>query len=265
MSVTDNLSAAACAVLCEAEPLAKVAAGAAAAEAWRAGSLTHLGACQPPSRPARPIRPELRRPGDMPRRSMSGERGRIALLHAIAHIELNAMDLAWDLIARFTNPDLPRTFYDDWVKVAADEGRHFTMLAARLAELQAAYGDLPAHDGLWQAAEKTADDLTARLAVVPMLLEARGLDVTPAMADKLRRGGDARSANILLTIYEEEIGHVSVGRRWFEWSCRRQGLAPVAHWQKLIDGYFKGALKPPFNHAARRRAGMATLYYQPGA
>lgn len=265
MTTATNLCALACAVLQEADPTAKIAAGAAVAEAWRAGTICHIGVCQPPLRPARPAYPELRWPRDMPRRSTSGQRGRTALLHAIAHIELNAVDLAWDLIARFASPDLPRTFYDDWISVAADEGRHFTLLAARLAELQAAYGDLPAHDGLWRAAENTTGDLTARLAVVPMLLEARGLDVTPAMVDKLSNAGDLRSANILQLIYEEEINHVALGRRWFEWSCRRLGVNPVDHWRDLVGKHCKGVLKPPFNHAARSQAGMTTIYYQSDA
>jgi uncharacterized ferritin-like protein (DUF455 family) len=257
----------ACAVLREGDPAGKIAAGAAVAAAWRKGAIERIGGplsgCRPPDRPERPERPELRRPGDMPRRRITGQPGRIALLHAIAHIELNAVDLAWDIIARFANPGLPRAFYDDWVGVAADEGRHFTILSARLGELGAAYGDLPAHDGLWQAALDTADDLSARLAVVPLVLEARGLDVTPAMAEKLRAAGDDRSADILQLILDEEIGHVAAGLRWFEWSCQEQGLAPAATWQILVSRYFKGALKPPFNHAARQQAGMATKYYQP--
>lgn len=265
VSAENSLSAMACAVLRQADPAGKVAAGAAVAKAWRAGAISQIGVSRPPSRPARPARPELRRPGDMPRRSTSGHRGRTALVHAIAHIELNAVDLAWDLIARFARPGLPRAFYDDWISVAADEGRHFTLLTARLAEMQSAYGDLPAHDGLWQAAEDTAGDLSARLAVIPMLLEARGLDVTPAMADKLRRAGDLASADILQSIYEEEIGHVAIGRRWFEWTCRHQGIDPAVHWLDLVDKYCPGALKPPFNHAARKLAGMATIYYQPDA
>lgn len=187
------------------------------------------------------------------------------MLHAVAHIELNAIDLAWDLIARFADTGLPRAFYDDWVGVAADEGRHFTYLAARLAELDAAYGDLPAHDGLWQAAVDTAGDLTARLAVVPMLLEARGLDVTPAMVDKLQSAGDNQSALILQLILEEEIGHVATGCRWFEWSCRRHGLEPVSHWHILVAANFKGVIKPPFNHTARNQAGMAAEYYESAA
>jgi uncharacterized ferritin-like protein (DUF455 family) len=263
MTANDSLCARACAVLRTADPAAKAAAGAAVARDWRDGAITNVGACPPPLRPARPARPVLRRPGDMPRRRTGGPGGRIALLHAVAHIELNAIDLAWDLIARFTDAGLPRAFYDDWVDVAADEGRHFSYLAARLAELNANYGDLPAHDGLWRAAVDTAGDLTARLAVVPMLLEARGLDVTPAMVEKLRAAGDDRSAAILQLILDEEIGHVATGCRWFEWSCRRLELEPVSYWRVLVAAHFKGVLKPPFNHAARNRAGMAAEYYQP--
>jgi len=255
----------ACAVLRQGNPAAKVQAGAAVAEAWRAGRIGRIGTCQPPPRPARPKRPELRRPGDMPRRRISGQRGRIALLHAIAHIELNAIDLAWDLIARFTSQGLPGEFYDDWITVAADEGRHFSAISHRLAELGAAYGDLPAHDGLWQAATDTAGDLTARLAVVPTLLEARGLDVTPGMVAKLRSAGDDQSAVMLQVILDEEIGHVAAGVRWFNWCCRRQGLEPVGQWRQLVDKYFKGQLKPPFNHGARKQAGMEREYYQPDA
>ena len=196
----------------------------------------------------------------MPRRRGSGRKGRIALLHAIAHIELNAIDLAWDLIARFSDHGLPREFYDDWVSVAADEGRHFLLLAARMAELNASYGDLSAHDGLWQAAENTAHDFDARLAVVPMLLEARGLDVTPSMVKKLKKVGDEASAAILQLILDEEISHVAKGCRWFEWSCSRYDREPVKYWQNLVDTYFTGALNPPFNEAARQKAGMASEY-----
>ncbi|MBT5895061.1 MAG: ferritin-like domain-containing protein [Rhodospirillaceae bacterium] len=259
----NSLSEAACAILQTADPAAKAAAGTELAAAWRRGDIATVGTAHPPIRPARPSRPELRRPGDMPRRGTSGTRGRIALLHAVAHIELNAIDLAWDLIARFAHDDLPRAFYDEWVSVAADEGRHFTLLAARLAELGTTYGDLPAHDGLWQAAVDTADDLTARLAVVPMLLEARGLDVTPAMVGKLLRGGDQKSSEILQLILDEEISHVAIGCRWFEWSCQRLDLEPVDHWRALIAKSFASVLKPPFNEMARNRAGMAAKYYQP--
>ncbi len=261
----DSLSAAACAILETPEPAAKSALGAACAAAWAAGNIVEIGTSRPPDRPARPDRPNLRRPGDMPRRRITGLRGRIALLHAVAHIELNAIDLAWDLVARFADANLPKAFYDDWVSVAADEGRHFNLLSTRLAELDAAYGDLPAHDGLWQAAQDTSGDLAARLAVVPMLLEARGLDVTPAMVDKLGKAGDKRSAELLQLILDEEISHVAAGRRWFEWCCRQQGREPIARWQELVALHFKGLVKPPFNRAAREQAGMAADYWQPFA
>lgn len=168
-------------ILATADPAGKCERTARAAEAWRAGAIAS-GAPPAglPDRPARPDRPVLLPPARMPRRRTGGGReGRIALLHAIAHIELNAVDLAWDLIARFADPALPRRFFDDWVGVAADEARHFALVDGRLAELGAAYGDLPAHDGMWDSARDTRDDLAARLAVVPLVLEARGLDVTP--------------------------------------------------------------------------------------
>ena len=201
---------------------------------------------------------------EMPRRrSGRSESGRQALFHALAHIELNAVDLAWDLIARFTGEDLPRAFYDDWVAVADDEARHFALLSQRLTALDAAYGDLPAHDGLWQAAQETAHDLLARLAVVPLVLEARGLDVTPGLIAKLETAGDARGAAVLRVIFEDEIAHVAAGKRWFDFLCARRGLVPGAAWRDLVGRHFKGALKPPFNAEARRAAGLAPSFYAP--
>ena len=200
----------------------------------------------------------------MPKRRAGGSAaGRLALLHALAHIELNAIDLAWDLVARFTAADLPRDFYDDWVGVAAEEAKHHALVAARLAALSAAYGDLPAHDGLWEAAQVTAHDLLARLAVVPLVLEARGLDVTPAMIERLGRFGDAESAAVLQVIYDDEIGHVAIGRRWFDWVCARRNLPPAATWQELVRRHFKGALKPPFNRAGREAARLPAAFYEP--
>jgi uncharacterized ferritin-like protein (DUF455 family) len=196
------------------------------------------------------------------RRNFGSPVGRVALLHALAHIELNAVDLAWDIIARFAALGLPRRYFDDWVGVAAEEASHFLLLSARLAELGAAYGDLPAHDGLWEAAEATAGELLARLAVVPLVLEARGLDVTPDMAVRLDRAGDPRSAAILRHIYEQEIGHVAIGRHWLEWLCERRSLDPERVFQDRVRRYFKGALKPPFNRAARAAAGFPERYYE---
>ena len=197
------------------------------------------------------------------RRAGSSPAGRIALLHAIAPIELNAIDLAWDIIARFAGADLPRQFYDDWVGVAAEEAEHYALLAERLTAFGAAYGDLPAHDGLWQAAEATAHDLLARLAVVPLVLEARGLDVTPAMIARLDRVGDGQSAAVLRRIYADEIGHVAIGMRWFEFICAQRALPPAETYQSLVRRYFKGTLKPPFNEGGRSAAGLPSAFYAP--
>jgi uncharacterized ferritin-like protein (DUF455 family) len=222
-----------------------------------------VGDCAPPMCPARPVRPELLPPRAMPKRRNFGSRaGRTALLHALAHIELNAVDLAWDIIARFAG-GMPRAFVDDWVGVAADEARHFLLLAARLADLGACYGDLPAHDGLWEAAAATSGDLLARLAVVPLVLEARGLDVTPAMAARLERAGDGQSAGVLQLIYEQEIGHVAIGRHWFDFLCHAQGLNPAQAFHDRVRRCFNGELKPPFNRAARDAAGFPAHYYEP--
>ncbi|MEE8274610.1 MAG: ferritin-like domain-containing protein [Alphaproteobacteria bacterium] len=261
--MSDSLTSCAVAVLMAAEPVDKVALSGAMAQAWREGGLG-IGHADPPRRPARPARPELKAPREMPKRRAARTRAaRIALVHALAHIELNAIDLAWDIVARFTHERLPRAFYDDWVAVAAEEAKHFSLLTARLADLGAAYGDLPAHDGLWEAAEATADDLAARLAVVPLVLEARGLDVAPAMIERLHAAGDAKSAAILELIYREEIGHVAAGRRWFEYVCGRRGLDPESTYHGLVRARFKGTLKPPFNATARDQAGLREGYYAP--
>jgi len=251
------------AILDAADPGAKAAASRLLAKAWNEGAMA-LGQAVPPPRPARPERPLLLPPKEMAKRRAFGSRaGRIALLHALAHIELNAVDLAWDLVARSAGEGLPRDFFDDWVGVAAEEACHFELLAGRLAELGARYGDLPAHDGLWEAAAATANDLLARLAVVPLVLEARGLDVTPQMAARLERVGDAENAEILRRIHRDEIGHVATGVRWFDRLCRARGLDPEAVFQERVRRFFKGDLKPPFNHEARARAGFPRHYYEP--
>ena len=220
------------------------------------------GNTRPPDRPARPARPTLLSPKDMPRRRLGrSPEQRVALLHAVAHIELNAIDLAWDLIARFADEDLPLAYYEDWVKVAAEEAKHFLLLTRRMADFDAAYGDLPAHDGLWQAAEDTAHDLLTRLAVVPLVLEARGLDVTPAMIERMKAFDDPETAGVLAVIYEDEIGHVAIGKRWFDWICERRGLNPVNAWHQAVRAHFKGVLKAPFNEAARDAAGFPVDAY----
>ncbi len=257
------------AVLNEAQPVQKVGRVQSMARAWRDGTIAAVGTAGAPDRPARPARPELRRPGDMPKRRASGSlANRIALLHALAHIELNAIDLACDMLARFAPGDaaardpLPRDFANDWLSVADEEAKHFALLSARLATLGCAYGDLPAHDGLWEAAGNTAHDLTARLAVVPLVLEARGLDVTPSMIANLEQAGDTESASVLRTIYGDEIGHVAIGWRWFRHVAGAQGLDPETAWPVLVREHFRGRLKPPFNETARAAAGMQAPLYR---
>ena len=212
-----------------------------------------------PDRPARPDRPELLPPSQMPRRGKAGSAaGRIALLHAIAHIEFVAIDLAFDMVGRFGHL-FPRAFADDWMKVAGEEAMHFAIVDRRLRRLGSLYGALPAHDGLWEAAQATAHDPMARLAVVPLVLEARGLDVTPQMVVRLEAAGDAVSARLLRRILSDEIGQVATGVRWFESGADARGEEPAALWQKLVADNFGGVLKGPFNVSARDAAGLTKL------
>lgn len=202
------------------------------------------------------------------RRKAQSVAGRTALLHALAHIELNAVDLSWDAIARYSAParagmDLPLAFFTDWLSVADDEARHHRLLEERLQALGSTYGALPAHDGLWQAAVDTAADLAARMAVVPMVLEARGLDVTPPMIAGLRHAGDEASADVLQTIHDDEIGHVAIGKRWFEHVCAARGAEPIPTWQHLVRTHFRGELKRPFNRLSRDKAGFHSAFYEP--
>jgi len=206
-------------------------------------------------RPGLPARLRLVDPLSVPRRRVGSEAGKRAFVHALAHIELNAVNLAWDCVLRFR--DMPRAFYDDWIGVAAEEAAHFEMLRERLLELGIDYGDLPAHEGLWEMAEKTSDDLAARMAMVPRVLEARGLDVTPAMIARMERQGDARTADILRLIYTEEIGHVEIGSRWFRWACLGRGLDPEQHFAALLEHHLQGRVRGPLNLAARRAAGFS--------
>ncbi|WP_299398929.1 ferritin-like domain-containing protein [Pelagibius sp.] len=258
----NTLTARAVAVLTDADPAGKAERARTMAADWAEGRIGSLGDTRPPARPARPERPQLKRPGDMPKRKINrGTAGRFALLHALAHIELNAIDLACDILARFPEQGLPNAFHDDWLRVAEEEAKHFLLLEERLDELGGAYGDLPAHDGLWQAAEDTAGDLLARLAVVPLVLEARGLDVTPAMIAKLEAVDDHRSAGVLDVIYRDEVGHVAIGKRWFDHLCQRDGVDPRRTWQDLVRRHFKGQLKPPFNEDARQQANLPPDFY----
>jgi len=264
LSIPISLAAGAAAIVRTAGAADKAARSRDLAASWRSGALTAIGHALPPARPARPSRPLLLPPREMPKRRGGGSHaGHIALLHAIAHIELNAIDLAWDIIARFADTDLPRSFFDDWAAVAGEEAEHHALLAARLAAFGASYGDLPAHDGLWEAAAATAHDLLARLAVVPLVLEARGLDVTPAMIVRLERFGDGESAAVLRRIYADEIGHVATGMRWFKFLCARRRLSPAATYEALVRQHFKGTLKPPFNDEARAAAGFPPGFNAP--
>ncbi len=248
-------------VLLTAEPREKVKAARAAARAWRQGRLAPVFDVAMPDRPARPARPELMPASHMPKRGRAGsERARVAMLHALAHIEFGAIDLAFDAAGRF-GALFPRAFVGDWLSVGADEALHFAVLDRRLRALGSTYGALPAHDGLWEAAAETAGDPLARLAVVPMVLEARGLDVTPATVNRFEAAGDARSAAILRRIYRDEIRHVSIGARWFAHGCAEAGIDKVAHWHSLLGRHFRGTLKPPFNDEARAEAGMEPELY----
>ena len=204
--------------------------------------------------PGRPARPQLVPPSALPHRKLNSDTGRAAFIHALAHIEFNAINLAWDAVLRFRA--LPEAFYHDWVKVAAEEALHFRLLDERLQELGSAYGAFPAHDGLWEMALKTSDDVLARMALVPRVLEARGLDVTPAMITRLLQAGDERSAGILERIYTDEIGHVETGTRWFRFVCRQRGLQPAATFRKLLVENDMARIKRPVNDEARAQAGF---------
>ena len=254
-------------VLTTADGRQKTALGRAHAADWfaarAAGTPIAVGHATPPLRPARPEKPDLLSPRDVPRRRPGTVEGRIALLHAVGHIELNAVDLHWDLIARFTHHPMPTGFYDDWVKAADEEAKHFNLICDCLESLGSHYGALPAHAGMWRAAEDTAGDLLGRLAVVPMVLEARGLDVTPGMIDVFRKAGDTRAIQALETIYGEEGGHVAYGSKWFNWLCGRDGTDPKEVFHRLVRQYFHGTLKPPFNEEKRAEAGLPPDFYWP--
>lgn len=254
-------------VLTTADGRAKTALGRKHAATWlaarEAGTPLPIGQAAPPLRPARPATPELLSPRDMPRRRPGSPTGRLALLHAVAHIELNAVDLHWDVIARYTHVPMPLGFYDDWVRAADDEAKHFNLMCDCLEAAGSHYGALPAHAGMWRAAEDTVDDLFGRLAVVPMVLEARGLDVTPGMIDIFEKAGEAGPIAALQTIYAEEVSHVAYGSKWFNWLCGRDGLDPKDAFHSLVRRYFHGTLKPPFNTEKRAEAGLPPDFYWP--
>ena len=252
-----DLHTAAHACLMEADIATKLARTADVAAAVQAGTLLPCGDAAPPVRvavPGRPARPRLVAPRALPQRGLGTEEGRAAFVHAIAHIEFNAINLAWDAAYRFRA--MPVAFYRDWAMVAADEARHFALLQQRLAELGHGYGDFDAHDGLWDMALRTDGDCLARMALVPRVLEARGLDVTPAMIERLRAQGDERTVAILQTILSEEVAHVAAGSRWFRWCCTGQGREPRSTFAALLARHAAGAVRGPFNLDARRAAGF---------
>jgi uncharacterized ferritin-like protein (DUF455 family) len=248
---------AALAALREADPAAKASAARALYAAVVDRSLpchADLELDEPPDLPGRPARPELVEPRKLGRRSMQSPQGRAVLLHALAHIEFNAINLALDAVWRF--PSMPVDFYLDWLKVAAEEAHHFSLLSARLAEFGHAYGDFPAHDGLWEMAQRTRGDVLARMALVPRTLEARGLDASPPIRKRLAQAGDHASAAILDVILRDEIGHVLIGNRWFRFLCENASLDPHAAYERLAEQYHAPKLRGPFNFEARRDAGF---------
>lgn len=259
-----TLRAAATAAIVSTDLDAKTEIAQEAATRWFERRLSLRSPLDPPrpDRPGRPARPELVPPKAVGKRSLHTKPGRIALLHAIAHIELNAVDLALDIVARFASEPVPNSFFDGWMTVAFEEAKHFRMVRERLRDLGADYGDLPAHDGLWQAAHSTRNDLTARLAVVPLILEARGLDVTPSLQAKMRETGDLASAAVLDVIYNDEKGHVAIGAKWFRFLCQRERRDPAATFKDLVRANFRGSLKPPFNDIARAEAGLTPSFYR---
>jgi uncharacterized ferritin-like protein (DUF455 family) len=267
LAVKGSLFAAAYDCLRAASPEEKIQHTFAVAEVFLCGGLVADDNAPPPEpirMPGRPQRPRLVHPRELPRRGFGHAEGRAAFIHSIAHIEFNAIDLAWDAVYRFRG--MPAQFYADWVSVANDEARHFAMLRHRLRDFDRDYGDYDAHNGLWDMAEKTAHSGLERMALVPRVLEARGLDVTPAMIVKLRQLGDDATAGILEVILREEVDHVAAGSRWFRWYCEREGVEPESTFRRLLGEYGRGVLYGPFNLDARSAAGfsdeeLASLQY----
>lgn len=248
-------------VLCLRDPRAKAMAARKVARDWRLGRLPFIFDATMPDTPGRPDAPLLLMPGRMPKRGKAGtERGRIALWHALAHIEFVAIDLALDMAGRF-GAEMGPAFVGDFLHVAADEAMHFALLDRHLRILGSHYGALPAHDGLWGAANDTRHDVAARLAVVPMVLEARGLDVTPTAIQRVRSAGDERGAVILERILDDEIRHVRFGANHFADVAKRQAEDPAELWKSLVLRYFGGKLRAPFNDSARLAAGLPRDLY----
>ncbi|MEP3051958.1 MAG: ferritin-like domain-containing protein [Erythrobacter sp.] len=258
----DSISSAIGGAMQTADPIEKCMETRSIVRRWRHGELAWRFDAGMPDQPARPETPQLLPPNKMPKRGKGGsERGRIALWHSLAHIEFVAIDLALDMAGRF-GEEMGREFVSDFLAVAADEAMHFALLARKLKSLGSCYGALPAHDGLWQAAEATKHDVSARLAIVPMVLEARGLDVTPATLERVRHWGDEGGAKILTRILDDEIRHVAIGTKHFVELAQIQGKTPEIEWKRLVATYFRGSVKPPFNDSARLAAGLSRDFYE---
>lgn len=256
-----DLSAAIRRVLLTGDPRAKVMGTRALVRAWRKGKLGADFSQTMPDHPVWPDNLELLPPEKMPRRGRGGTlKTRTALWHSLAHIEFVAIDLALDMVGRFGG-QMGDDFISDFLSVAADEAMHFALIDRKLKQLGSAYGALPAHGRLWEASMETAHDVGARLAIVPMVLEARGLDVTPATLDRVRANGDEGGARILERILDDEIRHVGIGTRHFGIFCKNHGFVPEAHWKMLVSRHFRGRVKPPFNDSARLAAGLSRDYY----
>jgi uncharacterized ferritin-like protein (DUF455 family) len=225
------------------------------AQAWAAGELALTGWSEAEILEAgRPAKPELVPPAQLPRRGLGSERGRLALIHAIAHIEFNAINLAWDAVQRF--PGMPREYYTDWVQVAKEEAHHFRLLRDRLLDGGIDYGEFEAHDGLWQMARRTAHDPLIRMALVPRMLEARGLDVTPGIMERFHKLGDQLTVAALEIIQQEEVGHVTFGDRWFRYLCQQRGVEPEETYFSLLSDFLNGEIRCPLHREARLQAGF---------
>ncbi len=257
MRLPGDLLSAAHLCLCEPDPARKVALTQEVARARRQGVLPLVRSvpCVPVHSPGRPVLPHLVAPRCLPRRSPHTRAGRTALIHALCHIEFNAINLAWDALYRFR--DMPQAYYDDWLGVADEEAHHFSLLRAHLQGMGSDYGTLDAHDGLWAAVLETAHDVLIRMALVPRVLEARGLDVTPGIMEKLRHAGDVRAVEILRIIQRDEIGHVAIGSHWFRFLCLQRGLDPELYFRQLLASHFGARVRGPFDRAARRAAGFS--------
>lgn len=222
--------------------------------AWRDGALAIADCPTAPQQPGLPAHLQLVHPNQLKRRSPHTEHGRAVLIHAIAHIEFNAINLALDAVLRF--PLMPDDYRTDWLKVASEEAYHFQLIRARLQEVGYDYGDFPGHNGLWDVAQRSAHSALERMAVVPRVLEARGLDVTPAMQKSLRNAGDEATASILDIIFRDEIGHVAVGTKWFQYLCDQSQLDYLDKFEDIVKRYYSGSLRGPFNHEARKASGF---------